>query len=148
MIIMNKKGFTLIELISIIVILSLIALIVFPAVTSIIKSSRNSAYESQITILEKAAKQYYLDRPNELPDENSSDESIIDIYDLVANNYIIEEDLTDISDLEEETTTTFKEKHPGVNKVIINPKNKKPLEGHIEVKYQSNQYIYKFVLDN
>ena len=144
---MNKKGFTLIELISIIVILSLIALIVFPAVTSIIKSSRNSAYESQITILEKAAKQYYLDRPNELPDENSSDESIIDIYDLVANNYIIEEDLTDIGDLEEEPEA-FKEKHPGVNKVIINPKNKKPLEGHIEVKYQSNQYIYKFVLDN
>ena len=141
---MNKKGFTLIEVISTIVILSLIALIVFPAITSTIKSSRESAYKSQENILIKAAKAYYLDNIDKLPDEIDGNYDSVDIYDLVKKGYIAEEELTDVSELDAEDQSYFNTN--GINKVIINPKNKKPLKGSVVVTYKAekNQYIYKF----
>ena len=44
MVVNSKKGFTLIELIAVIVILSLLVVIGFPAVTKYISQSRNKAY--------------------------------------------------------------------------------------------------------
>ena len=40
---MNKKGFTLLELLAVIVVLSIIALIITPIVTGVISSSKDSA---------------------------------------------------------------------------------------------------------
>ena len=38
------KGFTLVELIAVVAILGLIALVVYPAIASVIRNSRESAY--------------------------------------------------------------------------------------------------------
>ena len=124
---MREKGFTLIELITVIVILALIALVVFPAINNVIKDSRESAYKSQISIIEKAAKEYYLEHPNKLPDyENNELCDFVPINDLISEGYISDEELS-------------------MDKKIINPKTNKALTGIVKVEYSSNQYNYTYV---
>lgn len=57
---MNKKGFTLVEVLAVIVILSIIALIVFPEINKIMKNSKEKAYNTQIQSLEEAAQKFAL----------------------------------------------------------------------------------------
>ncbi len=66
---MNRKAFTLIELIAVIVILSLVALVVFPAVNSVIRNSREKAYENQIKTIVKAAEECSYENTAILPNE-------------------------------------------------------------------------------
>ena len=47
----NKRGFTLVELIAVVAILGLIALIVYPAIGSVIRNSRESAYNEQVAVI-------------------------------------------------------------------------------------------------
>jgi len=54
----NKKGFTLIELVAVIVIIGVIALISTPIVLTVINSSREKAYEELVTNIEDAALNY------------------------------------------------------------------------------------------
>ena len=44
---MKHKGFTLVEILAVITIIGILALITIPTVDSIIKSSKNDAYEVQ-----------------------------------------------------------------------------------------------------
>ena len=53
---LNKKGFTLVELLAVIVVLAIIALIGFTAVGPIVESSRKSAAENNILQYEHALK--------------------------------------------------------------------------------------------
>lgn len=124
---MKQKGFTLIELIAVIVILALIALVVFPAINGVLKDSRENAYDSQISIIEKAAKEYYLENYKELPEENGC--TYVSIETLISKGYISDEELDEKSQ-------------------IIDPKTNEPLTGFVEVQYDSNQYNYKFVEEN
>ena len=41
----NKKGFTLVELIGVITLLALIALVVYPAITTVIKNTKENCFE-------------------------------------------------------------------------------------------------------
>jgi prepilin-type N-terminal cleavage/methylation domain len=58
---MNKKGFTLVELLAVIVILALIALIASPVILGIIKDSQDSAFKSSVNGVKKAIEQDYGD---------------------------------------------------------------------------------------
>ena len=121
---MNKKGFTLIELIVVIVLLSLISLVVFPAVFKTLNTSKQMAYESQKEIVLKAAKEYYLDNIDLLPETKEESETSIELKDLIKNGYINEDE-------------------------IINPKNNHVLNGKVKVSYLSNKYVYEFIeIDN
>lgn len=53
-----RKGFTLVEVLAVIVILGVIALIAYPAVDNTIKDSREKAYLENISNIEKAASTY------------------------------------------------------------------------------------------
>ena len=53
---MNKKGFTLVELLAVIVLLGLVALIAAPAITGIIKQSKENLSDSQKASIELSAK--------------------------------------------------------------------------------------------
>ena len=55
---MNKKGFTLVELIGVIILLSAIALISVPIINNSIKNTKEKTYNSQIDTIIKAAKRY------------------------------------------------------------------------------------------
>ena len=52
---MKKKGFTLIELIAVIVIMGLLLLIVLPATTRLMKENENKKYDEYYNLIEKAA---------------------------------------------------------------------------------------------
>ena len=58
---MNKKGFTLVELLAIIVILGVIVVIALPQIGGSSNSNKEREYEKIIKIIESAAKVYYSD---------------------------------------------------------------------------------------
>lgn len=68
---MNKKAFTLIELIMVIVILGVIAMIAVPTVNSIIKDSKKKAYDEQIALITDTAKTYMSKYDSETGTNNS-----------------------------------------------------------------------------
>lgn len=55
---MNKKGFTLVELLGVIVILGIIATITVPLIQRTIIENTEEAYNDQVTSFERAAKNY------------------------------------------------------------------------------------------
>lgn len=49
----NKKGFTLIELLAVIVILAIIMVIAVPQILNVVQSSKNSAWKSNVKLIEE-----------------------------------------------------------------------------------------------
>ncbi len=67
-----KKGFTLVELIAVLVILSLISLIAIPTVNNSLKKYKENLYEDAIDNIEQAAKNWGADNIGKLPNSSSS----------------------------------------------------------------------------
>ncbi len=65
---MIKNGFTLVELLAVIIILSLLALLASTAIVKLLGESKNDLYETQILAIEEAAKIWAADNLNKLPD--------------------------------------------------------------------------------
>lgn len=63
---MNKKGFTLIELIAVIVIMGILLLIVFPSVSSIMRSNENKKYDTYYNAVKEQIELYARTRRDEL----------------------------------------------------------------------------------
>ena len=80
-----KKGFTLVELLGVIVVLGIIGMIVVPAVQGIITSSSSNLCKNQIKSFEKAAKNYVSSNPYKY--ECNNNESI-ELNDLITNGYL------------------------------------------------------------
>ena len=73
---MKKKGFTLVELLAVIVILSLILVIAVPSVNRYIKQSKEKAYNTQISTIIEAAQAYASANSSLLP---SKEEFVVKI---------------------------------------------------------------------
>jgi len=65
-----KKGFTLVELLGVIVILAIIALLTFPAIEKVIKKSSDTVYDAQINTILTAAYDFSLKNISFLPNNN------------------------------------------------------------------------------
>ena len=65
-----KKGFTLVELLAILVILGLIGLLVYPAIENTIKGVRKDLYKTQKSTLIAGLKNWVVDHPRSLPERN------------------------------------------------------------------------------
>lgn len=78
----NKKGFTFVELLAAIVILSILASIGIVAVNGFLSSAKEKYYKSQEDLITLAGKQYFTDYRSELPKEigNKSSVSIETLY--------------------------------------------------------------------
>ena len=74
---MNKKGFTLIELLAVLVILGLIAVITVTAVSTTLKSYRESLYEKQLKSIESAARLWLGDHMLVRPNSNTSENTCV-----------------------------------------------------------------------
>lgn len=83
---MNKKAFTLVELLAVIVILGIILAIVSTSVFNILEDAKNNAYETQIEMLKASAKEYVTDNKRTLFSE--SDKICVSIGDLYKAKYI------------------------------------------------------------
>lgn len=65
-----KKGFTLVEIMAVIIVLGVIALIAFPSVNSMIKAGREDLYEEQLEEIKLASKKWAFNNTKLLPDND------------------------------------------------------------------------------
>ena len=88
----NNKGFTLVELLAVIVILALIITIAVPAVTNIMSKTQNNAYCTRVSTFESSAKLWGKDHYDEISEGKCVIEEdgncYIRIIDLVNSGYI------------------------------------------------------------
>lgn len=115
---MKKKGFTLIELLGVLVLLGILAAISVPTIANTIKSSREKAYNDQLSIMEDAAKNWIADHIDQIPEEDG-DSITITLKTLKEGGYI----KTDLK----------------------NPKTKKAFsdESYVTITNRVGGYIYK-----
>ncbi len=66
---MNKKGFTLVELLAVIVILALLALVANSSVTNVVRNSKSDLYNAQLELIESAAKTWGAENLDKLPED-------------------------------------------------------------------------------
>lgn len=116
---MNKKGFTLIELMAVIAILSIILVIAVPKVIDIISDSKQNLYNSTIKEIESTAAKYVSANP-----------------DVITDTLPFTIELQTLCDEEYLTCP------------ISSPIDNTNIEGHITVNTNSSgKYIYTFVTD-
>lgn len=82
-----KKGFTLVELLAVIVLLGMIGLIVVPVVDRMIKENREKLYQTNIKMIEEGAKAWASANVFSLP-ENVGESIILTICDLEQDGHI------------------------------------------------------------
>ncbi len=104
---MKRMGFTLIELMGAVIILSLITLLAFPSVINMIKSSNEEVDKAIKEKLLAAAEQYVNDNADNFPMTKTNNYSkcaqlqdddynlSVDVYDDLLNDEYIDEDLLD-----------------------------------------------------
>lgn len=122
---MKKEGFTLVELLAVVVIIGITYLIIFPSVTSFIDKSKEKSYNIQVDLIEKASKKWVVDNTDELLKK--------DPYHL--NNINL-------------TLTTLKKDGYLQDEFIENPKTKKIMTGCVVVSYQSNKNQYEYTYED
>ncbi len=82
-----KKGFTLVELIGVVIILGLIALIAFPPILNAIRQSRNELSDASKEILYSAASLYVSENANSFPKYNGNT-FCVTLESLVQGEYL------------------------------------------------------------
>lgn len=117
----KNKGFTLVELISILTILGIIALITIPIMTSTIRKTKEKALREQKAAIVEAAKKYALEVAEHLP-KYDGDIYAIKLSDLRNTTYLEDED-------------------------IIDPTTNKSMNGCVNVTYngEKGKYSYEYV---
>ena len=84
---MNKKGFTLTEIIGVVIILALIALIAFPSILNLIKGTENKLDSATQLLINTAAKQYMSKYEDNFATISNSTYCIF-VDDLVKENFL------------------------------------------------------------
>ena len=117
---MNKKGFTLVELLGVLVVLSVILMIAFPLITTYINKSKQKAYDTQMGLIITGLKDYATDHKEVLP----------------------------VNDTDYVTFTLGQLKALGiVNNSVVNPLDGKEIDDSMEFKIIKNgsKYTYQIV---
>ena len=83
---LDKKGFTLVELVAVIVLLSLIMSIGGYTITTVIKNSREKEYQILMKNINNAVEEYYIEC--RYADDNNTCQSQINLGYLVTNGYM------------------------------------------------------------
>ena len=100
---MNRKGFTLVELLAVLVILLTILLVAIPSITSSVERNKENALKKKYDLIEAAAESYVNLYKNDLGDKyddffNSG--CNIKIENLKEKGLLTDEDLKDINNKE------------------------------------------------
>ena len=119
---MEKKAFTLVELIAVVAILGLIALVVYPAVGSVIRNAREETYNDQVSVVINAAKNWSINNATKLSDDGSIYSLSVDT--LLEEGYITNDEVKDPRD------------------------SSKNLEGIVEIKYNNDTKSYDYTYND
>ncbi len=65
---MRNKGFTLVELLAVIIIIALLSLLTATSITKVVKDSKNELYNNQIELIKSSAETWGADNIDKLPD--------------------------------------------------------------------------------
>lgn len=84
----KKNGFTLVELLAVLALLSVIALMIYPLVDNYIDDSAEKAYNVQIENIIAATKEWVADNPTQIPSVGATKE--IYLSTLIDGGYIDE----------------------------------------------------------
>lgn len=88
----NKKGFTIVELLAVIVVLSVVISIAVPVINSSIRKSKEKAYSTKLEIISKQAKQYAQEEEDFLYESSKKYNgyvcNIVSVSDLVSAGYV------------------------------------------------------------
>lgn len=134
---MNKKGFSLVEVLAVFVIFSILLLIMIPNINSVTRKTRNQLHETQIKILKEAANIFITDYINMIPIENNESITIelkllkdMDIVDQdfknpITDKYFADDMLLTITNNNDIFTTTI------IEKDSINYSNNVKYKNHI-----------------
>ena len=117
---MNKKGFTLVELLGVLVVLSVILMIAFPLITTYINKSKQKAYDTQMELIITGLKNYANEQKEVLP----------------------------VNDTDYVTFTLGQLKALGiVNNSVVNPLDGKEIDDSMEFKIvkDGSKYTYQIV---
>ena len=106
----KENGFTLVELLAVLVILGIIVAIAIPAVGNIIENAEKSANESEQELIIDAARLYFIENDGDENDgdENDGDENDGDevtVKKLIANGYL--ENLSDDSNVSPDSKVVY-----------------------------------------
>lgn len=132
---LNKKGFTLVELIATIVVLALVVSISAYAITNIINSAKEKNYELLIKNIKDASETYYQE---------------CKYSDITCNDTVTLQYLVDYGYLKGNGTEDNEIDNKIDNKMkIVNPKNNKDIgECSISVKYEDGKLTIESMSDN
>lgn len=138
---MKKKGFTLVELLAVIVILSIIITISLVSINSVRNNSLESILETKIASIEQAAILYAQDNPRILNESCDVDGVHYDNYCKVltvgeiidAGNYFEAKDLTTSED--------------GTYRDLINDVTNKSMRSDTVQVYRHNNRVYSVMLE-
>ncbi|MDD3453431.1 MAG: type II secretion system protein [Bacilli bacterium] len=116
---MKNKGFTLAELIGVLVILALISMIAVPAISSSIKQYKSKVCEVQLENITEAGKSWAANNLEQLPETNEDDPRDVYLSTLIQYGFIDED--------------------------VKNPKTKEPFEAGLVVRIQkyNGNFTYK-----
>ena len=117
---MTKKGFTLAELLGVIIILGLLALFIVPAVDKSIGNSEEKAYKVQLKKIENAAEDWAMEHMNQLPTVEGND-VIIYLAQLKLGGYV-DDDVRD----------------PRTGKIF-------PNDMQIKISRKNNAYVFEII---
>lgn len=84
----NKKGFTLVELLAVLILLSVLALMIFPVVEDYVTSSRKQGNQVEIDNIIAATKNWEADNLDKIPDNGET--YTLTLGDLIDGGYIDE----------------------------------------------------------
>ena len=125
---LNKKGFTLVELIATIVVLALVVSISAYAITNIINSAKEKNYELLIKNIKDASETYY----QECKYSNNTG--------ITCNDTVTLQELVNYGYLKGNGTEDKKMENVNPKMKIVNPKNNKDIgECSIAVKYENGK---------
>lgn len=143
---MNKRGFTLVELLAVVIILALLALLTSTAVTKLVKDSKEELSDTQIKLIESAAKAWVADNLDKLPSSGScSYITLGDLkeYGLIDSKVIDAETNLEISDdLKIKLTTTINSYGNPITNYEVNANDVSGCLHNLYKKYRNGAEIY------
>ena len=124
-----RKGFTLVELLGVIVILGLIAMIAIPTINSALNSSREKAYDEQVRTIEETARTYMSKNSLKLPSQTEGNKCCLSVETLQTAGLLTADDI----------------KNPKYQKDSTDDEEKfENFDGTVIITFTNNKYKYEY----